>query len=47
MEKITDVRTANMPSGKAKISDGNNVPRPLPVANYQHSSTNNSKTSKK
>ena len=46
MEKITDVQSSNMPSGKKKINDGQTIPKPMPVAN-QYSSTSNSKTPKK
>ena len=47
MEKITDVQTPNMPLDKKKISDGQTIPKPMPVANSQRSNTSNSKTSKK
>lgn len=47
MEKITDDQTLNMPLDKKKITDGQTMPRPMPVANSQRPNTSNSKTSKK
>ncbi len=47
MERITDVQTSNMPSDKKKINDGQTIPKPMPVANYQRPNTKNSKTPKK
>jgi hypothetical protein len=47
MEKITDDQTSNMPLDKKKITDGQTIPKPMPVANYQRSNTDNSQTPKK
>lgn len=47
MEKITNVQTLNMPLDKKKITDGQTIPKPMPVANSQRPNTKNSETQKR